>query len=115
MASSSVILTGPCPYATKASVKTARIDVTARTLGVFRAARLCFKGRLRFGEFVAISGDPNVQGRQQNDAHGEGRDQTADDYDRERALGVGADGVRKSGRYQTEGCDQHGHHDGAKA
>src|ERR1700720_3570598 len=102
MASSSVTLTGPWPKVAKASVNTAMTALTSRRLGNFRVLSLCFKGRLRFGEFVTISGDPNIQGWQQKNAHRQCGDQPADDNNREGPLGVRADGVRKGGRYQSE-------------
>ena len=52
-----------------------------------------FKVTVRGREYVSLSGDPNIQGRQQEDAHYQVSDQPAHDDDRKGALRVGTDGV----------------------
>src|SRR5271170_4494340 len=63
------------------------------------------------GEDVAFAGDPDVEGGQEEDADDEGGDQTSYDHDGEGTLRIGTDGVGESGGQESEGGDQHGHHD----
>lgn len=55
------------------------------------------KAWLWFREFVAISGNPDVESGQEENAHDQVGDESADDDDGKRTLGVRTDGVRKCG------------------
>jgi hypothetical protein len=45
-----------------------------------------FELALNSGEYVVFASHPDVQGRQQEDAHNQIRNETPDDHDRERPL-----------------------------
>jgi len=99
MASSKVILTGPLeawPNAAgvaRMQLTTVQAATPAQILQKLRVVRLDFKVRLRFRQRVAIAGKPNVERGQNENTHDQVRDQTSDDYDCERPLRIGPDGV----------------------
>src|SRR5579863_5119350 len=74
-------------------------------------------GEARFGrgQDIGFAGDPDIERGQQENAHDQRGHEAADDHDGEGALGVRADGVGHGGGQQSEGGDEHGHHDGTKA
>src|ERR1700722_2383023 len=78
------------------------------------ARNLDFEGFFGVGEFVAFAGYPDVHGWEEENAHDQGGDQAADDYDGEGALGIRADRAAGGGGKEAQGGDQHGHHDGAE-
>jgi hypothetical protein len=57
------------------------------------AAESCFKYFLWLGEFVSLAREPNIERRQNKDAHCQVDDQASDNDDREGPLRIGADGV----------------------
>ena len=66
------------------------------------------KSDLGMGKDVTVARNPDVERWQQEDAHDQGRHESADDYDREGALRVRANGVRHSGGQQAQGGNQQG-------
>jgi len=76
---------------------------------------LDFKGALGFREFIVFAREPHVQGGEQENADDEVGEETTNNNNCEGPLGIGADGVRKSGGQQSEGGNEHGHHDGPEA
>src|ERR1700689_4936615 len=99
MASSRLILTGPLVAWPKAGA-VANVQRTtmraARPAVIFqkvRALRLDFKVRLRFRQRVAIARKPHIERGQDENAHAQVGDQPSDDYDGERPLRIGPDGM----------------------
>src|SRR5271155_2324723 len=74
-----------------------RLRHKARILRASPRARLtaesCFEYFFGLGEFVAFTREPNIERRQNKDAHCQVDDQASDDDDREGSLRIGADGM----------------------
>src|ERR1039458_1611962 len=115
IASSSVMLVGPVLWA-NAGLASAHDRSAARTAlpRTFRKRPKLFKGCLRFWKLIAISRDPDIKRRQQNNAQEHGGNQAAHDNNCEGPLRVGSDFMRQGCRQESESCHQHGHHDGTK-
>ena len=94
MASSSVILTGPlvawanAAGAVRMELTAAQAATPAQILQKLRVVRLDFKVRLRFGQHVTVAREPNIERGQNENAHDQVGNQSADDDDREGPLGI---------------------------
>src|SRR5580700_5297655 len=95
IASSSVMLVGPVLWA-NAELISARASTRVKTTDTpnFRSNTGLFKGRLRFWKLIAISRDPDIKRRQQNNAEEQVGNQSADDHDSKRPLGIRTDVMR---------------------
>src|ERR1700685_3106591 len=117
MASSSVILTGPCVAAAvcartigDAAAQTETTQkvrtVTRRQPTVRRGSEnigLGLKGFLRCWKLVTFPCDPDIERRQQEDTQRQVGNETAHDDNRKRTLRVRSDGVGHGGRQKPEG------------
>src|ERR1700736_2626143 len=65
-------------------------------------------------EYVALSADPDVQCREQEHVDSECGDEATHNDDGKWSLRIGAYSVGGRCGQQSQGRDQHGHHDGAK-
>src|SRR5580658_4824798 len=62
---------------------------------------------------IVVACNPDIERRQQKDAHDQISNESTDDDNREGPLRIRADSVRHGCRQQTKSSHQHGHHDGA--
>src|SRR6266478_9548288 len=69
---------------------------------IHRTQELVLKLRFRYGQNILFPSYPHVEGRQQEDADGEGPNQPADNDNGKRPLRVGPNTVRCGGRKQTK-------------
>ena len=59
------------------------------------------KLRFRSGKYIVLAGEPDIESRQQEDAHDQVRDQAADDHDGEGPLRIRADTVGHRSRKES--------------
>jgi|HubBroStandDraft_1064217.scaffolds.fasta_scaffold47750_2 hypothetical protein len=84
---------GPCPNAGIPDRSKAVTNNVIRLPAVRRLLRSALKGLLRFGKFVALPRGPDIEGGQNENAHGQIHDQSTYDHDCEGPLGIRTNGV----------------------